>query len=64
MYVQNMYFFIYVLQLIMDVNSNIYEHDECWQMWMNVNKWNSSTIIKHHSFVPILHSLTCYYVII
>jgi hypothetical protein len=33
--------------------------------WMNVdkcewnlNKWNSSTIIKHHSFVPILHSLT------
>jgi hypothetical protein len=39
MYVQNMYFFMYVLQLMMDVNSNIYEHgwmltivNECQQM--------------------------------
>ncbi len=64
MYVQNMYILMYVLQLMMDVNSNIYmDIDEYQQMWMNVNKLNSSTIIKHHSFVPLLHSPTCYYFI-
>jgi hypothetical protein len=50
--------FMYVLQLTMNVNSNVYGHGG---MLTNVDEGNSSTIIKHHSFVPMLHSSTCYY---
>jgi hypothetical protein len=55
MYVQNMY----ISHVCIVINDGC--ELKCICTWMNVNKWNSSTIIKHHWFVSILHSPTCYY---
>jgi hypothetical protein len=59
MYVQKMY----ISHACIAINEELWiwmymDMDECRQMWMNEN---SSIIIKHHSFVPMLHSSMCYY---